>query len=198
MRDCPQAVLGQMGENNHAPSSPSLFRRRAAIRMSGEIRFASPRTLWTPTAFGVFTVWTTTYERELHAVERWNAECGGWHVCERGRRSPPFSRHLRWGLPGCMARPRPARLGAFGLRMDRGSQYLSYHFTNQVKFCYPAVLRLRDRRPQTSGVESRRFNRHAEGTDHRMGIYPQHRGAAIAAARVEALQCPVDRRKERT
>ena len=32
-----------------------------------------------------------------------------------------------------MARPRPARLGG-SLRMDHGSQYLSDHFTNQIKF----------------------------------------------------------------
>ena len=33
-----------------------------------------------------------------------------------------------------MPRPPPVRRGGLALRMDHGSQYLSDHFTNQIKF----------------------------------------------------------------
>ena len=71
--------------------------------------------------------------------------------------SPPCSRSP-WGLPGCMARPRPARARGLALRMDHGSQYLSDHFTNQIKFwgIQPSYAFVAE--PQTNGV-AERFNR---------------------------------------
>ena len=70
----------------------------------------------------------------------------GWH-CKPATASPPCSRSP-WGLPGCMARPRPARL----LRMDHGSQYLSDHFTNQIKFwgIQPSYAFVAEPRPTAS------------------------------------------------
>ena len=57
-----------------------------------------------------------------------------------------------------MPRPPPVRRGGWHLRMDHGSQYLSDHFTNQIKFwgiqpSYAFVEQL-----QTNGV-AERFNR---------------------------------------
>ena len=67
--------------------------------------------MWGTDGVRVFTVddgwgWIFT------AVEHWNAECVGWHVCKRGDRFAACSRSP-WGLPGCMARPRPARRGGW-------------------------------------------------------------------------------------
>ena len=82
------------------------------------------------------------------AVEHWNAEC----VMSASLRRPAADLH--GGLPGCMARPRPARLWPW--RMDHGSQYLSDHFTNQIKFFQPSYAFVAE--PQTNGVTDR-FNR---------------------------------------
>ena len=90
--------------------------------------------------------------------------------------SPPCSRSP-WGLPGCMARPRAGAARGLALRMDHGSQYLSDHFTNQIKFWgIQAVLRLRRRAPDQR--RRRAVQSHAEGTDHPWSHLPQHRGAA--------------------
>ena len=58
-----------------------------------------------------------------------------------------------------MPRPPPVRARGLALRMDHGSQYLSDHFTNQIKFWgssrhYAFVLE----RAPTNGV-AERFNR---------------------------------------
>ena len=55
--------------------------------------------------------------------------------------------------------------------MDHGSQYLSDHFTNQIKFwgIQPSYAFVAE--PQTNGV-AERFD--AEGTDHPWSHLPQH------------------------
>ena len=91
------------------------------------------------------------------AVEHWNAECVGWHVSKHGDRYAalePISQGLT-GLYGAVA-AEVAR--GLLLRMDHGSQYLSDHFVNQVRFwgikpCFAFV-----EQPQTNGVVER-FNR---------------------------------------
>ena len=90
--------------------------------------------------------------------------------------SPPFSRSP-WGLRGCMPRPPPVRRGGLALRMDHGSQYLSDHFTNQIKFWGIQPSYAFVEQPQTNGV-AERFNRTLNGTDHPWPHLPQHRGAA--------------------
>jgi transposase InsO family protein len=91
------------------------------------------------------------------AVEHWNAECVGWHVSKHGDRYAalePISQGLT-SLYGSVA-AEVAR--GLLLRMDHGSQYLSDHFVNQVRFwgikpCFAFV-----EQPQTNGVVER-FNR---------------------------------------
>ena len=110
--------------------------------------------------------------------------------------SPPFSRSP-WGLRGCMPRPRAGAARGLALRMDHGSQDLSDHFTNQIKFWeHPAVLRLRRTAPDQR--RRREVQSHAQGTDHPWPHLPQHRGAAERRPRVRrTVQCPVDRGEER-
>ena len=57
-----------------------------------------------------------------------------------------------------MARPRPARLGGWPCGWITASQYLSDHFTNQIKFwgIQPSYAFVAE--PQTNGV-AERFNR---------------------------------------
>ena len=78
------------------------------------------------------------------------------------------------------------------LRMD----FLSDHFTNQIKFwgIQPSYAFVAE--PQTNGV-AERFNRTLKEQIIRSHL-PQHRGAAGRRPRLRrTLQCPVDRRKER-
>ena len=115
-----------------------------------------------PMAFGSFTVddgwgWIFT------AVEHWNAECVGWHVCKRGDRLP-----ISMGLAGLYGSTAAGAARGLALRMDHGSQYLSDHFTNQIK-CPE---------PQTNGV-AERFNRTLKEQIIHGRIYGarKHRGA---------------------
>ena len=110
--------------------------------------------------------------------------------------SPPFSR-FSMGLAGLYASTAAGAARGLALRMDHGSQYLSDHFTNQIKFwgiqpSYPFVAE-----PQTNGV-AERFNRTLKEQIIHGRIYRN-----IAELRdavrdfVETLQCPVDRGEER-
>ena len=110
--------------------------------------------------------------------------------------SPPFSRSP-WGLPRLYASTSAGAARGLALRMDHGSQYLSDHFTNQIKFwgiqpSYAFVERAPDQRRR------REVQSHAQGTDHPWPHLPQHRGAAERRPRVRrTVQCPVDRGEER-
>ena len=151
--------------------------------------------MWGTDGVRVFTVddgwgWIFT------AVEHWNAECVGWHVCKRGDRFAALQ-PISMGLAGLYGSTAAGAARGLALRMDHGSQYLSDHFTNQIKFwgiqpSYAFVERAPDQRRRRA-VQS-----HAQGTDHPWPHLPQHRGAAERRPRLRrTLQCPVDRRKER-
>ena len=186
-------VLRLMRENNLL--SPHRCRRRGGNPHDGEIITHAPNLMWGTDGVRVFTVddgwgWIFT------AVEHWNAECVGWHVCKRGDRFAALQ-PISMGLAGLYGSTAAGAARGLALRMDHGSQYLSDHFTNQIKFWgHPAVLRLRRRAPDQR--RRRAVQSHAEGTDHPWSHLPQHRGAAGRRPRLRrTLQCPVDRRKER-
>ena len=67
------------------------------------------------------------------AVEHWNSECVGWHVCKRGNRFAALQ-PISMGLAGLYGSTAAGAARGLALRMDHGSQYLSDHFTNQIKF----------------------------------------------------------------
>ena len=80
-----------MRENNLL--SPHRCRRRGGNPHDGEIITHAPNLMWGTDGVRVFTVddgwgWIFT------AVEHWNAECVGWHVCKRGTAAgaPPDAR----------------------------------------------------------------------------------------------------------
>ena len=186
-------VLRLMRENNLL--SPHRCRRRGGNPHDGEIITHAPNLMWGTDGVRVFTVddgwgWIFT------AVEHWNAECVGWHVCKRGDRFAALQ-PISMGLAGLYGSTAAGAARGLALRMDHGSQYLSDHFTNQIKFwgIQPSYAFVAE--PQTNGV-AERFQSHAEGTDHPWSHLPQHRGAAGRRPRLRrTLQCPVDRRKER-
>ena len=95
--------------------------------------------------------------RALTRREHWNAECVGWHVCKRGDRFAALQ-PISMGLAGLYGSTAAGAARGLALRMDHGSQYLSDHFTNQIKFwgIQPSYAFVAE--PQTNGV-AERFNR---------------------------------------
>ena len=162
-----------MRENNLL--SPHRCRRRGGNPHDGEIITHAPNLMWGTDGVRVFTVddgwgWIFT------AVEHWNAECAGWHVCKRGDRFAALQ-PISMGLAGLYGSTAAGAARGLALRMDHGSQYLSDHFTNQIKFwgIQPSYAFVAE--PQTNGV-AERFNRTLKETDHPWSHLPQHRGAA--------------------
>ena len=147
-------VLRLMRENNLL--SPHRCRRRGGNPHDGEIITHAPNLMWGTDGVRVFTVddgwgWIFT------AVEHWNAECVGWHVCKRGDRFAALQ-PISMGLAGLYGSTAAGAARGLALRMDHGSQYLSDHFTNQIKFwgIQPSYAFVAE--PQTNGV-AERFNR---------------------------------------
>ena len=99
------------------------------------------------------------------AVEHWNAECVGWHVCKRGDRFAALQ-PISMGLAGLYGSTAAGAARGLALRMDHGSQYLSDHFTNQIKFwgIQPSYAFVAE--PQTNGV-AERFNPQVFTAKHR-------------------------------
>ncbi len=148
-----------------------------------------------PMAFGC-SRWTTAGGWIFTAVEHWNAECVGGHVCKRGDRFAALQ-PISMGLAGLYGSTAAGAARGLALRMDHGSQYLSDHFTNQIKFwgIQPSYAFVAE--PQTNGV-AERFNRTLKEQIIPWSHLPQHRAAAGRRPRLRrTLQCPVDRRKER-
>ena len=147
-------VLRVMRENNLL--SPHRCRRRGGNPHVGEIITHAPNLMWGTDGVRVFTVddgwgWIFT------AIEHWNAECVGWHVCKRGDRFAALQ-PISMGLAGLYGSTAAGAARGLALRMDHGSQYLSDHFTNQIKFwgIQPSYAFVAE--PQTNGV-AERFNR---------------------------------------
>ena len=112
--------------------------------------------MWGTDGVRVFTVddgwgWVFT------AIEHWNAECVGWHVCKRGDRFAALQ-PISMGLARLYASTSAGAARGLALRMDHGSQYLSDHFTNQIKFWGIQPSYAFVEQPQTNGV-AERFNR---------------------------------------
>ena len=147
-------VLRLMRENNLL--SPHRCRRRGGNPHDGEIITHAPNLMWGTDGVRVFTVddgwgWIFT------AVEHWNAECVGWHVCKCGDRFAALQ-PISMGLARLYGSTAAGAARGLALRMDHGSQYLSDHFTNQIKFwgIQPSYAFVAE--PQTNGV-AERFNR---------------------------------------
>jgi transposase InsO family protein len=147
-------VLRLMRENHLL--SPYRSRPTPPKGHDGKIITLAPNLMWGTDGTRVFTLeagWVWVFV----AVDHWNAECVGWHVCKTGDRYAalqPISMALSalyGGVQAGVAR-------GLALRMDHGTQYLSDHFLNQVKFwgIKPSFAFIAE--PQTNGV-AERFNR---------------------------------------
>ena len=146
-------AAGDAGAQAALPAPRPPGHRAGACRT---IVTQAPNVMWGTDGVRVFTLddgwgWIFT------AVEHWNAECVGWHVCKGGSRFAalePIAQGLRriyGALDADSAR-------GLALRMDHGSQYLSDHFLNQIRYwgMRPSYGFVEE--PETNGV-AERWNR---------------------------------------
>jgi putative transposase len=147
-------VLRLMRENQLL--SPWRGRQAAGPKHDGKIVTDAPNQMWGTDGTKIFTVedgWVWLFT----AIEHWNAECVGWHVAKVGSRYAalePISMAID-NIYGSLK----ADVGrGLALRMDHGTQYLSDHFLNQVRFwgIQPSFGFIQE--PETNGV-AERFNR---------------------------------------
>jgi len=119
----------------------------------GTIGTEAPNVMWGTDGARVFTV-EEGYGWIFVAVEHWNAECMGVHVCKKGDRMAALEPVAQGVLEQYGSVERGAARG-LALRMDHGTQYLSDHFQNQIKAwgIAPSFAFLRE--PETNGVAER-------------------------------------------
>ena len=144
-------VLRLMRENNLL--SPHRRPQGASKDHDGTICTEAPNVLWGTDGARVFTV-EEGYGWIFVAVEHWNAECMGVHVCKKGDRMAALEPVAQGVLEQYGSVERGAARG-LALRMDHGTQYLSDHFQNQIKAwgIAPSFAFLRE--PETNGVAER-------------------------------------------
>ena len=147
-------VLRIMRENNLL--SPSRGRRGSAVLHKGQIVTQAPNVMWGTDGARVFTVndgWVWIFS----AVEHWNAECMGSHVCKYGTRFAALE-PISQGIMAIAGSVGPDAGRGLALRMDHGTQYLSDHFLNQLKYWGVSPSFAFVEQPQTNGV-AERFNK---------------------------------------
>lgn len=147
-------VLRIMRENHLL--SPCRGRRPAGPAHTGEIITMAPNEMWGTDGIRILTVeegwgWVFT------TVEHWNAECVGWHVCKTGDRFAALE-PIAMGIDRIFGRVEADVARGLSLRMDHGTQYLSDHFVNQVRFWGIRPSFAFVEQPETNGV-AERFNR---------------------------------------
>ena len=133
--------------------SPHRGRQGDPKAHDGTIVTSAPDVMWGTDGVRVFTAedgWVWTFA----AVDHWNAECVGWHVCKVGSRFAALE-PIAQGLGRLYGSVAADVARGLALRMDHGSQYLSDHFLNQVRYwgIHPSFGFLEE--PETNGVVER-------------------------------------------
>jgi transposase InsO family protein len=153
VRTSRRRVLALMRE--HGLLSPRRVRQGKGLSHEGTITTDAPGLMWGTDGTRILTAdegmcWVFT------AVDHFNAEVVGHHVCKRGDRFAalqPVAQGLAKHFGGVTAE---AGRG-LSLRMDNGTQYVSEHFRNQVRFWGVAASYAFIEQPQTNGVAERFF-----------------------------------------
>ncbi len=147
-------VLRLMKENRLL--SPYRGRIGQPLEHDGTIVTDAPNVMWGTDGTRILTLdegWVWLFA----AVEHWNAECVGWHVIKDGSRYQALQ-PIAMGLQNLFGSLGPDVARGLALRMDHGTQYLSDHFLNQIRYwgIQPSFAFVEQ--PQTNGV-AERFNR---------------------------------------
>ncbi len=147
-------VLRLMRENNLL--SPHRARQGEKRRHEGTIITEEPNMMWGTDGAKVFT-WDEGWVWVFSTVEHWNAECVGWHVCKYGTRFNALEA-VKMGIETIFESVKGDVARGLSLRMDHGSQYLSDHFRNQIRYWGITPSWAFISQPETNGV-AERFNR---------------------------------------
>ena len=153
--------------------APSLPPRDDGNPHDGEIITHAPNLMWGTDGVRVFTVddgwgWIFT------AVEHWNAECVGWHVCKRGDRFAALQ-PISMGLAGLYGSTAAGADRGLALRMDHGSQYLSDRELHQPDRSGASSVQFASE-PRRNGVAERINRRRKERA--LFDVVLQHRGVS--------------------
>lgn len=147
-------VLRLMRENRLL--SPYRGRIGQPLEHDGTIVTDAPNVMWGTDGTRILTLdegWVWLFA----AVEHWNAECVGWHVIKDGSRYQALQ-PIAMGLQELFGSLGPDVARGLALRMDHGTQYLSEHFLNQIRYWGITPSFAFVEQPQTNGV-AERFNR---------------------------------------
>jgi putative transposase len=147
-------VLRLMREENLL--SPQRSRGGGEKVHEGTIITDAPNVMWGTDGSKVLTVedgWVWVFS----TVEHWNAECVGCHVCKHGSRFNALEA-VRMGIKEQFGSVDGDVARGLSLRMDHGSQYISEHFRNQIRYWGISASWAFVEEPQTNGV-AERFNR---------------------------------------
>lgn len=136
--------------------SPHRRRTGSDRAHEGIITTRAPNVMWGTDGVRVFTVedgWVWIFS----AVDHYSAECVGWHVAKVGDRFAALE-PISMALEALYGSVEPQVTRGLSLRMDHGTQYLSDHFANQIRYwgIHPSYAFVEQ--PQTNGVVER-FNR---------------------------------------
>ena len=159
----------------------------------------TPNLMWGPDGVRVFTLddgwgWIFT------AIEHWNAECVGWHVCKRGDRFAALQ-PISMGLARSVCLDLRRYPGAGAGRADGSRLPVSVRTTSPTRCKFWGIQRCptpSSNSPRPTAV-AERFNRTLKEQIIHGRNLPQHRGAAERrlAGSSEQYACPVDRGEER-
>lgn len=141
---------------DHGLLSP--YRRRGGGPRAHDrtITTEAPNRLWGTDGARVFTLdegWAWVFA----AIDHWNAECVGIHVCKKGDRFAALE-PIAQGLTSLYGATTGDVARGLSLRMDHGTQYLADDFQNQIRHWGIAPSFAFVEQPQTNGV-AERFNR---------------------------------------
>ena len=144
-------VLRIMRENKLL--SPRRSRRGEGKAHDGKITTDAPNEMWGTDGARVFTLdegWIWIFI----AVEHWNGECMGYHVCKEGTRYAALE-PIATGLNKIYGSVDADVARGLSLRMDHGTQYTSDHFVKQIQFwgITPSFAFVEE--PETNGVAER-------------------------------------------
>ena len=146
----------------HGLLSPHRGRQGGAPVHDGTVVTQAPNVMWGTDGVRVFTLddgWVWIFA----AVEHWNAECVGWHVCKIGSRFAALE-PIAQGLGRIYDSTAADVARGLALRMDHGSQYLADHFLNQIRYwgIRPSFGLSRNRKPtawRSGGIARSRSKR---------------------------------------
>lgn len=133
--------------------SPHRARRGEGLLHEGTITTDAPNLMWGTDGARVLTSedgWGWIFV----GVEHFSSECVGYHVCKEGTRYEALQ-PIAMGLNAIYGSVEADVARGLQVRMDHGTQYLSDHFLNQLRFWGIKPSFAFVEQPQTNGVAER-------------------------------------------